>query len=56
MGVKGDAQTWFCRYLDGRSQCVDIANNFSDFIEIAISDIQGSTLGPLLFLFFINPN
>jgi len=54
MGVTGDAHTWFCSYLAGRSQCVDIANNFSDFIELAISVIQGSTLGSLLFLCYIN--
>ena len=41
-------------YLEGRSQCVDIGGNLSSFIELAISVIQGSTLGPLLFLCYIN--
>jgi hypothetical protein len=54
MGITGNAFAWFNSYLSGRSQCVDIANNFSDFIELAISVIQGSTLGPLLFLCYIN--
>jgi hypothetical protein len=54
MGVKEDAHAWFSSYLSGREQCVDIANNFSDFIELAISVIQGSTLGPILFLCYIN--
>jgi len=54
MGVREDAHAWFTSYLSGREQCVDIANNFSEFIELAISVIQGSTLGPILFLCYIN--
>jgi hypothetical protein len=54
MGITGVAYTWFNSHLSGRSQCVDISNNYSDFIELAISVIQGSTLGPLLFLCYIN--
>lgn len=33
---------------------MDISGNFSDFIDLNISVIQGSTLGPLLFLCYIN--
>jgi hypothetical protein len=54
MGIKDTAYTWFKSYLQGRTQCVDISNNFSDFAELDISVIQGSTLGPLLFLCYIN--
>lgn len=41
-------------YLSERSQCVDIGGTYSNFIELAISVIQGSTLGPILFLCYIN--
>jgi len=54
MGIKGTAYKWFSSYLSGRSQCVDISGFMSDFIELDISVIQGSTLGPLLFLCYIN--
>jgi signal recognition particle subunit SEC65 len=54
MGVVGKAHEWFKSYLEGRSQCVDIGGTLSDFMELAISVIQGSTLGPLLFLCYIN--
>ncbi len=54
MGIRGDAYNWFKCYLTGREQCVDISGSFSAFIELAISVIQGSTLGPLLFLCYIN--
>jgi hypothetical protein len=54
MGILGTSHNWFTSYLEGRSQCVDIGGNMSSFIELAISVIQGSTLGPLLFLCYIN--
>jgi hypothetical protein len=54
MGILGTTHKWFTSYLEGRSQCVDIGVNMSSFIELAISVIQGSTLGPLLFLCYIN--
>jgi hypothetical protein len=54
MGVVGTAHEWFRSYLEGRSQCVDIGGTLSDFMELAISVLQGSTLGPLLFLRYIN--
>jgi hypothetical protein len=54
MGVVGIAHEWFASYLEGRSQCVDIGGTLSDFMDLAISVIQRSTLGPLLFLCYIN--
>lgn len=54
MGIQNTAHKWFTSYLSGRSQCVDIEGLFSEFIELAISVIQGSTLGPILFLCYIN--
>jgi len=54
MGIVGTTHKWFSSYLHGRSQCVDIGGNFSTFQELAISVIQGSTLGPILFLCYIN--
>ncbi len=54
MGINGIAYDWFSSYLQGCSQCVDINGHFSDFIDLDISVIQGSTLGPILFLCYIN--
>jgi hypothetical protein len=54
MGIVGTAHAWFSSYLQGRSQCVNIDGNFSEFLDLDISVIQGSTLGPLLFLWYIN--
>jgi hypothetical protein len=54
MGIQGNAHKWFESYLTNRSQCVDIAGIFSDQINLDILVIQGSTLGPILFLCYIN--
>jgi hypothetical protein len=54
MGIRGTAHNWFMNYLAGRSQKVEIDGDFSDPLNIAISVIQGSILGPILFLCYIN--
>ena len=54
LGLNGIALEWFTSYLEGRSQCVDINGKLSNERSIDISVLQGSILGPLLFLCFIN--
>jgi hypothetical protein len=54
MGIRGVAYKWFQNYLSGRSQFVDIGEDRSDPLNIDISVIQGSILGPILFLCYIN--
>jgi hypothetical protein len=54
MGIRGTALEWFKNYLSGRSQKVEINSTLSDPLNLDISVIQGSILGPLLFLCYIN--
>ena len=54
MGVTGAALEWFKSYLSERSQLVDNNGNRSRLRKIKISILQGSILGPILFLCFIN--
>ena len=54
LGVKNRALEWFHSYLSNRSQQVDIEGNLSDPKIIDISVMQGSILGPILFLCYIN--
>ena len=54
MGIRGTAHTWFKNYLSGRSQKVEINGSLSGALELDISVIQGSILGPILFLCYIN--
>jgi len=52
---RGLALKWFKSYLSNRKQFVMVNGTLSDFFAmINISVLQGSILGPLLFLIFIN--
>jgi hypothetical protein len=46
--------SWFKNYVAGRSQYVDINGTKSDALNLEISVIQGSILGPILFLCYVN--
>ena len=54
LGINGTALKWFKSYLSNRTQRVDINGNLSDLKNLDISVLQGTILGPILFLCFIN--
>ena len=53
-GIRGNALSWYRSYLSDRTQSVKYYDTVSQAREVNIGVPQGSTLGPLLFILYIN--
>ena len=53
-GIRGTALDWFRHYLTDRNQYVSFGNHRSSLNRISTGVPQGSILGPLLFILYIN--
>ena len=53
-GINGTPLEWFTSYLTGRSQYVEIDDVSSNVLSLSTGVPQGSILGPLLFLIYMN--
>ena len=53
-GCSESSLKWFCSYLTNRSQKTTFKGSMSDPLPMSVGVPQGSILGPLFFLIFIN--
>ena len=53
-GISNNTLEWFQSYMTDRKQFIEFLNEKSDFIKIKTGVPQGSILGSLLFIIYIN--
>jgi hypothetical protein len=54
LGIRGNVLRWVKEWLTGRKQRVVLNGQASDWGDVVSSVVQGSCLGPCLFVIFIN--
>ena len=53
-GIRGVANKWLRNYLTNRKQYVVIDDHSSDLLDMTCGVPQGSVLGPIMFIIYIN--
>jgi hypothetical protein len=54
INIRGNLHSWFSPYLSGRKQRVTVPGGISSSLAVTSVVPQGSILGPVLFLLYVN--
>ena len=53
-GIRNHTLSWIGAFLSNRTQSTVVNDAYSSYIEVTSGVLQGSVLGPMLFLLYIN--
>jgi len=53
-GIAGSLLSWLCNFYSGRTHCTKVGTTLSDISDVISGVIQGSAIGPLMFLAYLN--
>ena len=53
-GIRGNLLHGYVIFFTGRTHCTKVGTKLSDFLALISGVVQGSVIGPMMFLIFIN--